>query len=150
MSSGNEHYDAKEIEAIRQLKAQYVRFGDTQQWDNFVNLLTDDFEGSYETMPRMSKDQPKGGAVQGKEVVRAAFKGLLTGATTMHQIYSSEITLTGPDTATGIWSMHETVILKQCIFKGWGFYHEEYVKLGGAWKLKKSHVSRLHTEEQWL
>jgi hypothetical protein len=149
MSDPMKLYDPEEIEAIRRLKAQYVRFGDTQQWDSFCDLLTDDFEGSYETMPRMSKDQPVGGSVKGKEIVRAAFKALLTGATTMHQLYSSEITLTGPGTATGIWSMHETVILPQCVFKGWGYYHEEYVKLDGAWKLRKSHVARLHTEEQW-
>jgi SnoaL-like protein len=144
-----EIYDAREIESIRRLKAQYVRFGDTQQWDKFLDLLTDDFEGTYETMPRMSKDQPQGGSVRGKDVVGAAFKALLTGATTVHQVYSSEITLTGPRTATGIWAMHETVILPQCVFKGWGHYHEEYVKIDGAWKVRKSKVTRLRTEEQW-
>jgi hypothetical protein len=150
MSDQKEIYDSREIEAIRRMKAQYVRFGDTQQWDQFANLLTEDFEGSYETMPRMSKDAPAGGTVQGRKIVMAAFKAMLTGTTTVHQLYSSEITLTGPTTAHGIWAMHDTVMMAHCIFKGWGHYHEEYVKIDGAWKVRKSKVTRLRTEEQWL
>lgn len=143
-------HDLQEIEAIRQLKARYVRFGDTKQWDKLDELFIDDYEASFEGMPRMSKTDPTSGSVKGRENFVKLFSMMLTGVTTIHRIYASEITITGPNTATGIWSVHDTLYFPTCIFNGWGHYHEHYVKIGASWKLSKTQVTRLHTEEQWL
>ena len=50
--------DVREIEQIKQLKARYIRFGDTQNWSELAQLLTEDFEAVFDIAPRFSKDQP--------------------------------------------------------------------------------------------
>jgi hypothetical protein len=45
--------------------------------------------------------------------------------------------------------MHDHVETQQCIFKGYGHYHEIYVKLDGVWKIKRTHTTRLRWEEHW-
>jgi len=139
----------QDIEAIRQLKARYVRFGDTKQWDKLSELFMDDYEARFDSMPRMSKDGPVSGSVKGRRNFVDLFKTMLVGCTTIHHVHSSEITITGPDTATGIWSLHDVVMLPHCHFEGWGHYHDQYVKVGGEWKLSRSHTTRVHTEERW-
>ena len=142
--------DLQDIEAIRQLKARYVRYGDTKNWEGFRELLTEDFEAHYDALPRMSRDAPTSGGVKGLETFLQAFPAMLANSTTIHHLYSSEITITSPTTASGIWSMHDVVKLPMCTFRGWGHYHEEYVRTGAGWRLRKSHVTRLHCEEEWL
>lgn len=141
--------DLQDIEAIRRVKARYVRYGDTKNWEGFRDLLTDDFEAYIEGMPRSSPDAPTSGGIQGLEMFLQAFSVMLADSLTVHHLYSSEIVITGPETATGIWAMHDVVKLPACVFRGWGHYHEEYEKREGHWKIRKSRVTRLQTEEEW-
>jgi hypothetical protein len=46
--------------------------------------------------------------------------------------------------------MQDIVLMPKCLFKGWGHYHDLYVKEGGLWKIKSTRCTRLHTEETWL
>jgi hypothetical protein len=115
-----------EIEAIKQLKSRYFRLMDTQQFDDWHIKI------------------------EGCAALVAGVRGLMTGAQSIHQGYMPEIELTSATTATGIWSMYDQVRLPTCIFEGWGHYHEEYVKENGEWKIKSIHLTRLHTEENWI
>ena len=74
----------------------------------------------------------------------------MTGAQSIHQGFMPEIELMSATTAKAVWSMHDYVRLPTCNFKGWGHYHEDYVKQQDGWKLKKIYLTRLHTEEEWL
>lgn len=138
-----------DIEAIRQLKARYVRSGDEQKWDEFGELFTDDCEFVFDVLPRKSQNDPVSSTINGIANFLAAMPAFLEGAVTTHQVYSSEITLTAPDRAEGIWGMHDYVETKHCIFKGYGHYREIYVKIDGAWKIKRTHTTRLRWEEHW-
>ena len=139
-----------EIEAIKQLKARYMRFGDTRQWAGFGDTLTEDVEFVMDAFPRPSKDAPGSGSVEGRDEFIAAMEPLLGGVRTIHQAFLPEITITSPTTAKGIWAMHDWVQLPTCNFKGWGHYHEDYVKVDGAWKIKRCHTTRLRVDEEWL
>lgn len=139
-----------DIEQIKQLKARYIRFGDTKQWDELAKLLTEDFEAIFEIAPRFSKDQPTRAAVSGRDAFIQAWAPALVGVITVHHVLLPEIILTGPMTATGIWAMHDIVKLPKCHFEGWGHYHDQYVREDGVWMIKSSRVTRLHTEENWL
>ena len=139
----------RDIEEIKQLKARYVRFGDTRKWDEFATLFTADFEGIFEVMPRQAKDHPTSAVINGLDAFIGGMSALLVGVTTVHQVFSPEITITGPATAIGIWAMHDFVQMPTCVFRGWGHYHEEYVRVDGVWKIKKSRTTRLHWEEIW-
>jgi hypothetical protein len=68
-----------EIEAIKQLKARYMRFGDTRQWAGFGDTLTEDVEFVMDAFPRPSKDAPGSGRVQGRDEFIAAMEPLLGG-----------------------------------------------------------------------
>jgi hypothetical protein len=139
-----------DIEAIKTLKARYIRFGDTKQWDELARLLTDDFAATFEIAPRLSQDQPRRAEIAGRDLFINTWASALVGVITIHDVYLPEITFTSPTAAQGIWGMHDLVKMPNCVFEGWGHYHDHYVKEQGVWMIKASRVTRLHTEEQWL
>jgi hypothetical protein len=142
--------DIREIEQIKQLKARYIRFGDTQNWRELATLLTEDFEAVFDVAPRFSKDQPARVALSGRNAFIGAWAPALVGVTTVHQAFLPEIVLTGPTAATGVWGLHDIVLMPKCRFKGWGHYHDVYVKEDGHWKIRSTRATRLHIEETWL
>jgi hypothetical protein len=139
-----------ELEAIRQLKSRYFRLMDTQQWASFHECFTADITAHYEGVPRASADLARDIEIQGRETLVEGIKTLMAGAQSMHQGFMPEIELTSATTARAIWSMFDYVRLPTCHFKGWGHYHEEYVKEDGQWKIASIHLTRLHTEEVWV
>ena len=94
-----------EIRAIEELKARYFRLLDTKQWDAWREVFTEDFTADVDgqdvhpTLHFASRD----------EMVERNREVLAT-AVTVHHGHMPEITLTGPDTATGIWAMMDIVI----------------------------------------
>lgn len=139
-----------DLEAIRCLKARYFRFLDTQDWVEWGNCFTEDVVAIYEGGPRLGKNDSLVNRIEGRETLTAGCAQLLGDATTVHQGFMPEIELTGEDTARAIWSMHDYCRMPTCNFRGWGHYHDEYVRENGQWKIKKTHLTRLHTEEDWL
>jgi len=57
---------------------------------------------------------------------------------------TTEIDLTGPDTATGVWALDDTVIDTQwdITIRGASFYADEYVKQDGRWKIRRTSYKR--------
>ncbi|MCX4177415.1 MULTISPECIES: nuclear transport factor 2 family protein [Paraburkholderia] len=140
----------RDIEEIKQLKAKYVRYGDTQQWEKFRELFTEDFVGVYEVIPRSSSEESNTATIEGLDKFVVGMAVLLKGARTVHQAFLPEITLTSPTTAEGIWAMHDWVQMPTSEFKGWGHYHERYVKVDGVWKIEYSRTTRLRTWEKFI
>jgi hypothetical protein len=140
----------QDIEEIKTLKARYIRFGDTKRWDDLAKLLTDDFAALFEIAPRFSKDQPRRAEISGRDLFIKTWASALAGVVTMHTVFLPDITLVSPTAANGIWGMHDLVKMPNCVFEGWGHYHDHYVKELGIWMIKMSRVTRLHVEEQWL
>ena len=138
------------LEAIRQLKSRYFRLMDTQQWEAWKDCFTEDISAMYEGAPRASVELPTEIGCEGRDALIEGVSTLLTGAHSMHQGFMPEIELTSATTARAIWSMFDYVRLPTCNFRGWGHYHEDYVKQGGEWKIHKIHLTRLHTEEEWV
>ena len=126
-----------EIEAIKQLKARYFRLLDTKQWDAWRDIFSDDFTGDVD-----------GGSVHAPihfaspEELVASNRKILADAVTVHHGHMPEITVTGADTATGIWAMMDIVKLGAG-FRGYGHYHEEYFKQAGRWRIRRLKLTRL-------
>jgi len=139
-----------DLEAIRQLKARYFRLMDTKQWDLWRECFTFDISALYEGAPRASDDMPQEVGIEGREELVEGVRTLMTGAKSIHQGYMPEIELTSATTAHMELAMFDNVQLPTCNFKGWGHYHDDFVKEDGQWKLKKIYLTRLHTEENWL
>jgi hypothetical protein len=63
-------------------------------------------------------------------------------------VHQPEIELTSPTTATGVWALDDIVIETEAklTIRGAAFYHDEYVKIGGQWKIKSTGYQRLFEE----
>src|SRR5260370_15364651 len=138
------------IEEIKTMKARYIRFGYPKQWADLAKLLTDDFAALFEIAPRFSKDQPGRAEISGRDLFISTWANALVGVNTMHNVFLPEITLISPTAANGIWGMHDLVKMPNCVFEGWGHYHDHYLKEHGVCMIKASRVTRIHTLEQWL
>jgi uncharacterized protein (TIGR02246 family) len=133
--------DLVEIEQICQLKYRYVRFIDTKRWDDLAQLFTPDATASY-----------GGGATEraGREaimeflVTSMADESMLTS----HKVHQPEITLTGPDTAAGVWALDDVVVLGGLgmTVRGASFYDDRYVKVDGDWRIAHTGYRRVFEE----
>ena len=139
-----------DIEALKQLMARYERYGDTQNWEEFAKLFTEDAVFSYEAMPRAARDAPQSATIEGRDALIGGMGEMLKGVQTSHDIYLPDVTITGPATATATWALHDLVRLPTVVFNGYGHIHQDYIKVDGQWKITKSHTSRLFVDEQWL
>jgi hypothetical protein len=69
---------------------------------------------------------------------------------TSHKVHHPEITLTGPDTAAGVWALEDVVIRKDfgVTIRGAAYYEDRYVKVGGEWKITHTGYRRVYEEMQ--
>lgn len=140
----------EDIEQIKQLKARYFRLMDTRQWDEWRKCFTADIVASYDGPPRLDMTAATEAITcHGVDALVAGVSGLFVTARSIHQGYMPEIELTSATTAKGIWSMWDYIRSPRGTFQGWGHYHEDYVKEGGEWKIKRIKLTRLHTQETW-
>ena len=67
---------------------------------------------------------------------------------TSHKVHHPEIELTGPGTATGTWALDDVVLLTELALtvRGAAFYEDEYVKVGGEWRIKHTGYKRVYEE----
>ncbi|MEO3868234.1 nuclear transport factor 2 family protein [Nonomuraea sp. B12E4] len=61
------------------------------------------------------------------------------------------IEITGPEEATGIWSMHDYVAFPDDGgaprgMHGYGRYHERYVRVDGRWRIHTTRLTRLRID----
>jgi hypothetical protein len=147
MGNENKISDVLEIQA---LKARYARFGDTKNWIEFRRCFADDFYCMVTGAPRASASDPDSYEVRGAEEFVLNARRIVSDIQPIHQLSLPEITTTKDNRASGTWALHDYLVMPHCIFRGWGHYHDDYVKIDGEWKIEKSVVSRIRVEEIWL
>jgi bile-acid 7alpha-dehydratase len=131
-----------DIEAIKRLKYKYFRCLDSKLWDDLAECFTEDATSSY-----------SGGkySFQGRDAIMKFLKeGMCETRVSMHHGHHPEIEVTGERTATGVWALEDCLIDTR---SNWGvhgaaFYRDEYVKVGGGWKMKHTGYERVF-EEMW-
>ncbi len=128
-----------ELEEIKQLKARYFRFIDTQQWDGLKN-------GVFAEDAQLKWGPEDDQVMVGREAILAGLQMNLEGATTVHHGHMPEIEIIDETNARGIWSMFDRVDHPQYLLVGYGHYHEEYVKTAEGWRIRRLHLTRLHEE----
>ena len=134
----------RDIEEIKQLKAKYVRYLDQQDWQSWADeVLTDDFH-----------HESPGQVYDGCDPAIAAITEAMAGGIATHQCHTPEIALTGPDTATGIWSLQDVTKLPgdgtPLSFHGDGHYYEEYRRTPDGWRIASNIVKFLVVEATGL
>ena len=136
--------DLHDIEEIRQLKARYFRTMDQKDWDGYRDVFTDDVHID------VGDDMGPGNEIDGRGPYVDILAPILAEAITVHHGHMSEIDVTGPDTATGIWSMEDTIWWPEESGMGmqWGtgWYEETYRKVDGHWKIASMRLRRQRVE----
>jgi SnoaL-like domain len=71
----------------------------------------------------------------------------LTGAVTVHHGHMPEVTLTSPNTAAGVWALHDEIVWPDGTrMRGDGHYHETYELVAGEWRIASSTLTRLRMD----
>ena len=135
--------DLNEIEAIKRLKYRYCRNLDQKHWDELGECLTEDCRSAYGD-GHFSFD--------GRAAILGFLREALGPATRIssHRVHQPEIEITGPTTATGVWALDDIVIETEAklTIRGAAFYEDQYVKIGGEWKIAKTGYRRIFEEMQ--
>lgn len=142
------------IEAIRTVKASYFRGVDTADGDLVRSILAEHCELDYtgcctdpasgtDHMPAMNM------VLRGRHNWYAdAFKQ--AGIVSVHQGHHAEIAVTSETTASAIWAMTDRLFMPPgspfSQLRGFGFYHDTYVKEPDGWKLQTTRIERLRVE----
>lgn len=132
---------SEDIEAIKRLKHKYFRCLDAKLWDELAECFVENATTSY-TDGKYS--------FSGVEAIMGFLKKSLGAPTvlSMHQGHQPEIDITSETTAKGIWTSEAGLIImdRNVSTREVNFYHDEYVKVGGQWKIKHTGYRRLFEE----
>ncbi len=128
-----------DIEDIRLLKHRYFRGIDTADMKLLAGLFADDVAVEY-----------RGGnykvALQGMaDMLDFLANSFHSGAVAMHHGHMPEITLTGPDSAEGIWYLQDIFISSEARTHtiGSAIYKDVYRRENGAWKIARTEYDRV-------
>jgi hypothetical protein len=146
-----------DIEALRALKARYFRFLDTKDWDGLATVFTPDAvfdlrEVSSVRHPRTGAWTPPydgdGAVFRGREAVMKMIRDATEWRVTLHHGHMGEIDITSPDTARAIWAMTDIILSAPgdeppLEMRGWGHYHDTYVRLTEGWAIQTTKITRL-------
>jgi hypothetical protein len=145
--------DLLAIEAIRQLKARYLRAMDTSDWDLLESVFALDARLDVRGGVSDMDAGLAGSAIETSEVVsgRAAIvafmRGNLERMRCAHYALLPEITLLSPDTASAIWAQHDELHFPhangEASLQGYGYYHDRYVRIAGEWRIAQTRLERL-------
>jgi hypothetical protein len=135
----------EEIEAIKRLKYRYLRCLDTKQWDEMAETFTADATTEYSDGEY--RFEGRAAIMEFLKGTPLAREGEYIG---VHQCQQPEIELTGETTARGVWALYNYLIHKrdQTGLRICAFYHDEYVKQDGEWKIRHTGYRRVF-EEAW-
>lgn len=132
----------KDIEAIKKLKGTYLRCLDSKLWDEIGNCFCEDVTTSYSD-GKLS--------FTGREEVVNFFRNCMPPEhITMHQCHTPEIEFKNEEKASAYWYLGDSLILldRNMGIRGGAFYHENYEKVDGEWKIKTIGYKRTF-EERW-
>jgi SnoaL-like domain len=141
------HMDSVEgllsLEEIRKVKYRYLRCIDMKLWHEIGEVFTDHATLDYGTI---AYGKPL--EISGRSAIVAFFRLKLGPDTlTAHAAGQPEITVDG-DTATGIWSLRDTVLATRhrMLITGAAFYQDRYERgADGRWRI--AHTGYVRTYE---
>jgi len=128
----------EEVEAIKRLKYRYFRCLDSLSWDEVIDCFTEDGVVDY------------GGPIQlqGKEALKEHLGEMIGNFRGVHQGHHPEIDITGEGAARGTWELYVYVRWedRKTAMRLGGFYHDEYAKERGEWKIRTTRMVELFRE----
>ncbi len=128
------------VEEIKRLKARYCRFVDLNRRDDLRDLFTEDIVYEFQGWRQgQGADSFAGSAEDFAD--RLSF----------HRVSMPDIEILSETTARGVWAMVDIIEYPPTSGKqgsrGFGWYHEEYRKVDGMWKISSLLLVRHRSEE---
>lgn len=130
-------------EQLKELRARYFRHLDLRDHEGFASVFTED---AVLEVPEVDL------VFRGREEIASKVLASVQGAVSAHHGHTSELTFTGPDTATGIWAMQDIVEWPRAAsgerigITGVGHYQDEYVRQDGQWRIAKVRLVRFRVQ----
>ncbi|MFI9731086.1 nuclear transport factor 2 family protein [Streptomyces sp. NPDC052092] len=130
----------EDIEDIHQLKARYFRFVDEKKHDELAALFTPN-----------AKLVTDGITWKSPQDFAYTIRDLTGKAPSAHSGMMPEITITGPNKASGIWSMQDVLTFPAGKdapqgHHGYGQYRETYQKVDGKWLIDSVLLTRFRMD----
>jgi hypothetical protein len=135
----------EDVGEIKRLKYKYQRCLDTKDWDGlaetFAENATTAFSDGQYTLKGVDKIM---------EFLQSSPLGDDKTFIGVHHVHHPEIKITGNTTATGIWALYCYMLNKKqkSGLRILAYYHDEYVKIKGQWKISFTGYDRI-LEETW-
>jgi len=155
------------IEDIKQLKARYFECLDGKDWPAYETVFATDavmdareaFSASdplsgesriYGRPDLLAAMDTSGWVTEGAAAIAANARTLLGSVCTVHRGYMPRITILSPDKATGTWGMEDLLRFPAgspiTEIRGYGHYHERYVRIEGRWLIRSTRLTRLRID----
>ena len=132
-----------EVERIKKLKYKYMRNLDCHQWPELADCFAEDAVSDYDSGKY---------SFNGRDNIIDFLKKFMDRPTiiTQHHAHHPEIELTSETTAKAIWYLQDIVINldDNTTLRGAGFYYDEYEKIEGQWKIKRTGYTRTYEEKE--
>ena len=133
----------REIDQIGRLKSNYFYFLDTKQWNRWRDeVFTAD---ALMSLPGTELE------LVGREAIIDFVAKALDGVVSVHHGHQPVIDIEGPASAKGRWAMEDVLLFPKDHHSGtngrvhgYGFYHEDYVRQAGGWRIARLVLTRLH------
>ena len=128
------------IEDIKRLKARYCRFVDLNRRDELRNLFTDDILYEFRGWKKGRGADTFAGSAEDFADRRS-----------FHRVSMPDIEILSEATARGVWAMVDIIEYPATSGKtssrGYGYYHEQYRKVDGVWRISSLLLVRHRVEE---
>jgi len=133
----------EDIEAIRRLKYKYFCTLDHKQWDKMSECFTEDATTSYYDERYQPQDVEEIMDFLSHSLGRPTVFGV-------HHGHHPEIEIISETTARGTWFLYNYMIdtRSQLSLLLAAVYEDEYVKVDGQWKIKRTYSARV-LEDRW-
>lgn len=133
---------------LTDVKAKYCRMVDNKDWAGFEALFTPDATLDF----RGGTTTSVGNAVLcGSEAIVETISNAVANLTTVHQCHTPEFEILSPTSARALWHMADQLRWPEGspvrAKSGYGYYHETYEKVDGAWKICAVRLERILVEE---
>jgi hypothetical protein len=129
------------IQEIQTLEAKRARYLDTKNWALLESLQA----------PDLISDAAGSAPLVGAKAMIASVSAQLADSTTITHVHSPIIEFESADKARGIWAMEvmttRTTSGRSTWRHAYGWYHVEYVRLNGTWKIASRKHERLRVDE---
>ncbi len=131
--------------AICQTKARYCRALDDKDWDTYASVFTDDYELDISEDTGLAP-------IKGRDNAVSFVRESIGNARTAHQVHLPLIDLEG-DRAKVVWALQDRLIWDppkhgMASMTGYGEYHQDWVLVGGEWKIARLRLTRFHIDRE--